>query len=341
MMRQEAANADAGARRARLLRGSWVPAALILGSAAFLGIDVARPAPPVAASVSYAPDTDGDGLVDIVELSLGTLVRCADTDGDGISDGEELARNSSPRRAFSHPRQRPVDVGIIAHSYDRMVHVQLIVYSADGELRGKNIAIQALAGPEGRAVEIPASTLIRLGGLTSLPASDGGTLFVLDLPVRPRTIYTSGSLSIAASVAAPLTGEPGSADVLDLVNIDGTICQRVDGDRVMSSALPSGDSGKDVVVDASGSAEGTPSVFLPVFGPGLGDPVSGNTVSSSTPGQICVQQTVAVGVAGGSVVQEVVAAECVEGWDGFCSTACAGSVGDRVRTLDPITYSGG
>src|SRR5262249_20811644 len=35
------------------------------------------------------PDTDGDGLVDPLEFSLGTNPRSNDTDGDGLTDAEE------------------------------------------------------------------------------------------------------------------------------------------------------------------------------------------------------------------------------------------------------------
>jgi hypothetical protein len=330
-----------------MLRGSWVPACLILGTAALLGHDVVQPPPALSASVSIAPDTDGDGLVDLVERQLGTRFDVADTDGDGVSDGEEIARGSSPRLAYSHPRQRPVDVGIVAHSYQRMVHVQLFVYSADGELRGKNLVVNALAGDEGRVIQVPTSVLVRLGGLTSFPSGDeGGRVYVLDLPIRPRTIYTANTLTVSASVAAPSTRQPGTSDVLDLVNIDGTICQRVDSDRVLSSSSlpdPDGDSGGGVsgTFDGSGGSRNMGSVFLPIFSPGGGQAGGPSTPSTSTPGQICVQQTAQVGISGGAVVQEVVGAECVDGWDGFCSPSCMSSVGTRIRSIDPVTYSGG
>lgn len=347
MTRQEAAMAGTETRIARLLRGSWVPVCLILGSATFLGSDASKPVKLLNAQVSFALDTDGDGLVDVVERQLGTRIRSVDTDGDGISDGEEVARGSSPRLHHSVPRQRPVDVGMIAHSHNAMVHVQMLVYSRDGELRGKNIVVSALAGEEGRLIQVPTSALIRLGGLSSFPASGGGRVFVLDLPVRPRTIYAANSLSVSASVAAPSTGEPGSADVLDLINLDGTICLRVDSEILMnSSSLPaSSRSGQSVTIDATGGTDNTSSVFLPIFNPGSGpeheDPDQGTAITTSTPGQICVQQTVQVGISGGGVIHEIVASECVDGWDGFCSSACANNVGGRIRTIDPFTYSGG
>ncbi|HUU82055.1 MAG TPA: matrixin family metalloprotease [Phycisphaerae bacterium] len=42
------------------------------------------------------PDTDGDGLTDTAERSLGTDPELADTDGDGLSDGAEVGMGTSP-----------------------------------------------------------------------------------------------------------------------------------------------------------------------------------------------------------------------------------------------------
>jgi len=356
MTKQETATVT-GARLSRLLRGSWVPVGLILGSVTLLAHDAAQPVQALNAAASVALDSDGDGLVDLVERQLGTLINVADTDGDGIGDGEEVARGSSPRLAHSAPRQRAIDVGIVVHSRESMLHMQLLIYVADGDLRGKNLVVNAFAGEEGRVVQIPTDVLVRTGGLTSFDAgygSDGdsaGEIFVLDLPIRPRIVYTSGSLSLSASVAAPGTGQPGTAATLDLVNIDGTICQRVDGSRILAASNlkdpdPSG-GGLSGTYDASGGVQGYGSIFQPIYNPGANPgggarTGSGNSnPSTAVPGQVCIQQTETVGVSGGTVVQEVVSAICFDGWDGFCSPSCLGSVGQRIRTLDPIIYSGG
>lgn len=42
------------------------------------------------------PDSDGDGLDDSVEATLGTNSRVADSDGDNYGDGYEVAKGSSP-----------------------------------------------------------------------------------------------------------------------------------------------------------------------------------------------------------------------------------------------------
>lgn len=41
-------------------------------------------------------DTDGDGLTDVEERRLGTLVASPDTDRDGFSDGLEVRQGTDP-----------------------------------------------------------------------------------------------------------------------------------------------------------------------------------------------------------------------------------------------------
>jgi hypothetical protein len=46
--------------------------------------------PAVLETAPVSPDTDGDGLTDAEELTLGTDPTKADTDGDGLTDGQEV-----------------------------------------------------------------------------------------------------------------------------------------------------------------------------------------------------------------------------------------------------------
>ena len=56
---------------------------------------------------SSAPDSDGDGLPDVVEFVYGTNESIADTDGDGIRDGAELDEGTNPLDG------QPIRTGII------------------------------------------------------------------------------------------------------------------------------------------------------------------------------------------------------------------------------------
>ena len=47
------------------------------------------------------------------------------------------------------------------------------------------------------------------------------------------------------------------------------------------------------------------------------------------------------GAGGGIMTHEVVEAECRDGWDAYCKTDCAGSVGTTYQTLDPAVLVGG
>jgi len=53
--------------------------------------------PKLTVTYSVAPvDTDGDGLPDSVEATLGTDPALVDTDGDGVSDYDEVNRDGTP-----------------------------------------------------------------------------------------------------------------------------------------------------------------------------------------------------------------------------------------------------
>ena len=55
------------------------------------GIAIGGPTDPEPST-----DTDGDGLTDSEEATLGTDPNLADSDGDGFSDGQEVAAKTDP-----------------------------------------------------------------------------------------------------------------------------------------------------------------------------------------------------------------------------------------------------
>jgi hypothetical protein len=330
--------------------GVLVPLGLILTAGGLLIEHSASRVSVIRAAVDKAPDADRDGLVDGLEHRLGTSAADADTDKDGFSDAEEIARRSSPRSAQSLPEHGlPIDVGIVAYGEGSMLHALFVVYAADGSLGDKHLTLSALIGEH--PVRIPSDVVSRLGSLHTVPASRRpGKLFLLDVPLLPRTVYAAGSLSLAASVAAPRTSLEASADTVDLIAMDEEIYLRLPWRRIGHAKLasenaPDSGSGGGAGETFDGGGATSTSVFLPAFireneDPGSATGSGGTSGSTSIPGQVCVQKTRPVGVAGGAIIYEVVSSECVDGWDGFCSTSCGGALGTISRGLDPVTYGG-
>jgi hypothetical protein len=198
-------------------------------------------------------------------------------------------------------------------------------------------------------VRIPADVMARLGEMRSIPASRRpAKLFLIDLPIKPRAVYAAGSLSLAATLAQRSTLS-ASADAVDLIPLDGEIYLRLPWRRIghakLASEHVSGTGGGGLSETFDGGGATSTSVFLPTFDPEHDDTSSasgsgGTSGSNAIPGQVCIQKTRPVGVAGGAIIYEVVSSECVDGWDGFCSTSCGAALGTISRSLDPVTYGG-
>lgn len=322
-----------------------LPAALVALLGMALARSASRPAVLAAAGGDRVEDVDRDGLPDAQERVVGTMPREIDSDGDGYSDAEEFARHASPRTTNSIPMPRPVDVGLSAHTRNGNLHVLVMVYAADGTLKGKNLTL--LAGVGEQVFEVSSKYLARRAVIESQPAREpGARLFSIDFEIHPKFVYTVGQVSFSASVAAPASGEPGAADVLDLVVIDKVICL-VLGDVELGLERKTGTAGSSSSSSTTSSSgpgsSGTQlgGAYVPIYFPDrIGSP-NDPPGSTSTPGQVCVQQTAVVGSGGGMIVSEIVASECVDGWDGFCGPGCAAQIGSTIRSIDPVVFTGG
>jgi hypothetical protein len=315
-----------------------LPAGLLALFGMSLAAGVSRPAALAAAGGERVEDLDRDGLPDAQERVVGTIAREIDSDGDGFSDAEEFARHSSPRAANSIPAPRTIDVGISAHSRRGALHVLVMVYAADGTLKNKNMTLQALVGEQ--VFEVSGKFLAQRARFESQPAREpGARLFSIDFEIHPKFVYTVGQVSFGASVSAPSSGEQGIADVLDLVVVEDTICVSIGS--VELGLERSSSSSTNTPAGSSTSSTQMGGVYVPIYvadrAGSRGDPPG----STSSPGQVCLQRSRVVGSGGGMIVSEIVAAECVEGWDGFCGAACAAQVGSTVRSVDPVTFTGG
>ena len=71
--------------------------------------------PAITIRETSAPDTDGDGLHDLGENILGTLIDIGDTDDDGVSDAAEVRQGTDPNVNNDDPSAgAPAQTGIIA-----------------------------------------------------------------------------------------------------------------------------------------------------------------------------------------------------------------------------------
>src|SRR5437867_1381655 len=147
-------NMQAGARRSGA--GLLTPLAIAVSAGAYVAVR-AHEQPHLYAQGSGLPDTDGDGLVDVLEKVLGTSVTTADTDGDLYSDAEELARKSSPIYAQFTPESEQISVGMCAFATSSVVHLVIAAYIPDGNFQ--TMGIQLGAAVSNRLLEMPPSLL--------------------------------------------------------------------------------------------------------------------------------------------------------------------------------------
>ncbi|NUQ50799.1 MAG: hypothetical protein HUU27_12900, partial [Phycisphaerae bacterium] len=269
-----------------------------------------------------APDLDGDGLPDRLELVIGTLPNDGDSDGDGFSDAEELARGSNPRLTLSVPTGTSSAVGMAAYKDGNKVHAVTVVYLHDGKLRNKRLTFGARIGANLKVM--PLSSL-RGGDDAKLIAARGDTakLLIVDPVVSAGAVIQRQSLSLFATLA-----RAGGYD-------DAAACNLVAdaSGGLFEFLLP---------VSASGAQNGGAPVVPNVGIGGIYRPIEpGNGGPNYLMGEICAQTTVLVGVIGAVVTQEVIAADCVPGWDTYCTPGCAATVGTTVRAVDPAALIGG
>jgi hypothetical protein len=313
-------------------RGRTAVRALTVGAVLWLASAASAQTP-----MNHHPDADCDGLVYAQEHVLHTLPDSEDTDRDGFSDLEEIARHSSPRIAALVPDPtKRIGVGLTAHAQTNGVHVLVATFMSDMDLRSKRLKVGILA--HGQLYTFPTSYLAAHSTLSWHPASVGaGCVVLIDLTIDPSLVHALGHLTVWAK--AGLVGAPGatSADSLHLLSIAGIVVYAMPVTRGM---LPMN---KDQGTTAGGS------IYVPLLpspgGSGTGGNGSGSggggVPASWEPGEVCFQRTSLVGADGAAVTNEVVEAECLGGWDGFCPPNCSSTVGSTFRTVDPLGLIGG
>ncbi len=304
--------------------GLLPPVFLILAAGGMLGLSFQRDH-ALRADVAGDQDPDHDGLIDAQELVLGTSPTDSDTDHDGYSDLEELARKTSPTASQFHPenhQDNSLDLGISCHWANGKVHALIALYLPDQNLHDKTFRVGMLVGH--RVTIIPHEVLVTHARMDTYPAHDPHAMIaVVDLPIDPNLVHAFGSVSVFATAGEAGSNIVTAADVAQLINVAGVVVYcKVDHTPVMhmSSVNPGHQHGSSGLV------------YVP-----LGDDGPLNW----TPGAVCQQETEIVGTSGATVTEEVVSAECVDGWDTSCPPGCADTVGTTIETVDPLRLLGG
>ncbi|MFT7676536.1 MAG: hypothetical protein ACI8QC_000507 [Planctomycetota bacterium] len=281
---------------------------------------------PVLHADGPAPlDTDGDGLPDAQEYVLGTSPLLIDTDFDGYTDSEEVALGSSPYDINSQP-EGPVEVavGITARGEADKLRLVITLYVEDGNLADKTLDLAIYS--QGRYGPVPLSRLLPLADVSDIITANGPAVRTIDVALPPSTVEYIGSLTWIAK--AGIQGDPEvlSAAKCDLTWKDGLILWR----RIGHLLPPS------ITFSAASTTVPTGSVHDPI--PPGGD---ADVPTAWEPGQVCIQRSATVGFNGAFLINEIVEASCVSGWDSYCDPGCAGTVGDQYETVDTLAILGG
>jgi hypothetical protein len=273
-----------------------------------------------------AVDPDHDFLCTVQERILGTSPTIADTDQDGYDDLEELARGSSPLSYHDVPTPRePVHLGLTAHGGDDGLHILVAVHSADMNLRD---TILDFGVQSGRQMMTVPSTWLASRSTSQLTTDGNGTglIQLIDVMLDPALVHAMGQLTFYATASIAGSGTVSSADAVRFLSIDGFV--------VLAMAPP-----RPIPHPPGQQVPGPGSIYVPLPTGGTGG--GGGAPSSWSAGEICFQRTSPVAVNGPVVTSEVVSAECMNGWEGYCPPTCTASVGSTFATVDPVGLIGG
>ncbi len=311
----------ASARAANFRVGAMALAILTLAAGSAWWASHAGGPPSLAAAVNGAAcaDSDGDGLVDLLESTLGTWSCHADTDGDGFSDLEEVARESNPLDNIDFPTLSEPSVAMVAFQLSGRVRVATLVYVPDGNLRNKRLRFGARLSD--RMFGVPLSVM-RGGAPAQMRCGQaaGSSIAVVEAMISSNSVFARSSMSLFATLAQQ--GAYLDAAACNLASVGGALYQMISIPAPFITSPPQNGPGISL-----GNA------YRPI------DPTNQNP--SSIAGEICAQTTTLVRVVGAVVTQEVIAADCVPGWDTFCSPGCFNTVGSTIRSIDPAALIGG
>lgn len=283
--------------------------------------DAIRP-PVLHAAGPGGPDTDGDGLTDVFEEILGTGTQRPDSDGDGYWDAEEFARQSDPLDPKDIPVATPATCGMGIYEKGKNLRPVVAVYVADGDIRSADLAMGARIGTQLRGV--PLSFFSKNSTIVRPPTFNAqSVVYVFDGTMNPQHVHRFGDMSIYSTL--DYRDSIVSADAVNLASVGGVVVEH----QLISYK----------------SANPNPSLVFGQGSSGVYTPLTGSTGTPPPPtwvsGKVCTQGMVVSGVTGAVVLQEVITAECEDGWATFCGSDCTSSIGSTIQMLDPLALIGG
>lgn len=271
-------------------------------------------------------DSDGDGAPDSVEQILGMSSMLPDTDFDGYGDAEELALQTCPTDPTSFRTNVPLSLGLTARAGDDG-RLRLLIATYSDTPSGIYDSVVRFGVRVGGAVRlIDFGLVMAQANVVVQQGTSGGHLAIFDLPIDPNFVARAGSVTFFAAV-----GEPGHdyivASYVDLVVSEGIVLIR---------RPARGTSTAGAIVGQSGPAlsQGSGGLYQPIPLGSQSAPVTWGA------GKICFQLSQEVGSSGSVATYEIVAADCVDGWDSFCEAECETSVGQTYQSVDAFALLG-
>ena len=276
---------------------------------------------PLKAQPWNGTDTDQDGLPDSQEVVLGTNPLLADSDHDGYGDGEEFALKTDPMNFADTPRGLSLSIGMVARGEGSRTKIFTAILDPDGSMANNRIRFGVLLD----GVIYPLEFDVQRGSNTGQASGvKGGPLFLMEFEVPKRALKRHTEVTYFAAVGVPGVSTYASAAKVDLFKHDGVIIMR------------------DILTDPQLALDPN---FTQTPGTTIHQPIppddGGGVPIDWEPGQVCYQETVIVGASGAVVSHEVISADCVDGWDTYCASDCAGTVGSSYQTIDTGVLLGG